>query len=54
MLEPESYFISNQKILDKILREFAEATGLPTILVDTQGDELTYGYWFHTFLPINA
>nr|SFZ88591.1 Propanediol utilization transcriptional activator [Loigolactobacillus rennini] len=52
MLEPESYFISNQKNLDKILREFAEATGLPTILVDTQGDELTYGYGFTPFCQL--
>ncbi|MFC6169915.1 PocR ligand-binding domain-containing protein [Loigolactobacillus jiayinensis] len=52
MLEPENYFGNNQKILDKILREFAEATGLPTILVDTRGDELTYGYGFTPFCQL--
>lgn len=52
MLVPENYFGNNQKVLDKILREFAEATGLPTILVDTRGDELTYGYGFTPFCQL--
>lgn len=46
------YFESHQKILDKILSEFTEATGLATILVDTQGFELTAGYGFSPFCQL--
>lgn len=42
----------NQKILDKLLSEFTEATGLATILVDTQGIELTPGYGFSPFCQL--
>lgn len=46
------YIEPNQKILDKILSEFTEATGLATILVDTQGIELTAGYGFSPFCQL--
>lgn len=46
------YLESHQKILDTILSEFTEATGLATILVDTQGNELTAGYGFSPFCQL--
>ncbi|MDT2759339.1 PocR ligand-binding domain-containing protein [Enterococcus xiangfangensis] len=46
------YIESNQKILDKILSDFTEATGLATILVDTHGMELTAGYGFSPFCQL--
>ncbi len=53
MMEDHSQYIeSNQKILDKILSEFTEATGLASILVDTHGIELTAGYGFSPFCQL--
>ncbi|MDT2848558.1 PocR ligand-binding domain-containing protein [Vagococcus carniphilus] len=52
MDDHSQYIESHQKILDTILSEFTEATGLATILVDTQGTELTAGYGFSPFCQL--
>ncbi|HCM90645.1 MULTISPECIES: PocR ligand-binding domain-containing protein [Vagococcus] len=53
MIDDHSQYLeSHQKILDTILSEFTEATGLATILVDTQGNELTAGYGFSPFCQL--
>lgn len=52
MDDHSQYIESHQKILDTILSEFTEATGLATILVDTQGNELTAGYGFSPFCQL--
>lgn len=52
MDDHSQYIESHQKILDTILSEFTEATGLATILVDTKGKELTAGYGFSPFCQL--
>lgn len=52
MLNRQTYLVSNQKVLDKILQEFTAATDLPTILVDTQGNALTSSHGFTPFCQL--